>query len=136
MRRTGTPIFLLAAALITGVGSTTSAAQVDTVTVSGVSATVYTSDANPGGKGVFENLGEHLKACDIQNDGYRAVTTFLRSDTGQTFTVQDADGANGNCVDNNLSLAEGTEGWIQVCLQNGSSGPQIFCTPWWEWVQA
>lgn len=100
--------------------------------VNGTNATAYTTDATPGGKGVFENDGEHLKACDIQNDGYRAVAYLYWIAGGDAHLAwrHDADGANGNCLDNNLSIGEGVYVEVQVCLRNGANGADVWCSAW------
>lgn len=100
--------------------------------INGTNATAYTTDANPGGRGVFEHYGEHLKACDIQGDGYRAVAYLYWVEGGyeNLAWIHDADGANGNCKDNNLSIGEGVGVQLQVCLRDGASGADRWCSTW------
>jgi hypothetical protein len=100
--------------------------------INGVDATANTTDANPGGRGVFENYGEHLKACDIQSDGYRAVAYLYWVEDGKEYLAwrHDADGANGNCLDNNLEIGEGVNVLLRVCLRDGADGTDVFCSAW------
>ncbi|MFC4852944.1 hypothetical protein [Actinophytocola glycyrrhizae] len=98
----------------------------------GSNETAYTTDANPGGRGVFEHYGEHLKACDIQGDGNRAVAYLYWVEGGYEHLAwqHDADGANGNCKDNNLSIGEGVYVELQVCLRDGANGADKWCSSW------
>lgn len=98
----------------------------------GTSVTAYTTDVNPGGKGVFEDYGEHLKACDVGSDGYRAVAYLYWIEGGYEHLAwrHDADGANGNCLDNNLEIGEGVYVQLQVCLRDGANGADVFCSAW------
>jgi hypothetical protein len=87
---------------------------------------IYTT--NGSARGYFQNVGEHLWACDEAADGKRAIT-FLYWNGAWRGDVEDTDGANGNCNETNLSIVDGTSVWLEVCIKNGTYGALEYCSP-------
>ncbi|PZF88378.1 hypothetical protein C1I99_26480 [Micromonospora deserti] len=80
---------------------------------------------------IFNPDGEWLHACDIQKDGHRAraYLKWVRADGGWAYaSVDDTDGANGNCMSLNLSLTEGKAVYVKACVSEGSK--DLSCSAW------
>jgi hypothetical protein len=91
----------------------------------------YTSDDNPGGKGVFYGTSEPeaLQACDVQADGYRVRAEYIWNGEIRAVIVDD-DGASDFCDEGHVerhSIADGTEVYVRVCLRDGAGAPDKFC---------
>jgi hypothetical protein len=75
------------------------------------------------GYAVFNPNGEHLYACDTRADG-RSVTAHAYWNGADRARVTDGNGARAGCGHRNLSIAEGTQVWLALCVQG------IGCTSW------
>lgn len=71
----------------------------------------------------FFAYGEHLYACDKFADSLR-VTAIMYWDGQQRASVSDPDGASGDCGHLNLSIGEGKDVGLSVCVES------VGCTPW------
>ena len=91
---------------------------------------VIVDSTNGSAQSQFQDVGEHLFACDTKADGLRAVAIAQWTSGGvaRSAEVQDTDGANGNCAGaGNLSIAEGVRVTIFACARNGAAGALQFC---------
>ncbi|MEV0792599.1 hypothetical protein [Kribbella sp. NPDC050459] len=89
---------------------------------------VYTSDGNPGGKGVFDSRRDYMNVCDEQADGYGVVGTITNSYTGKQLAyLRNSQGA-GFCSIRGFDakIPENIGVIFTVCLVNGR-GPLRFC---------
>ncbi|MFJ2632903.1 hypothetical protein ACIO6U_13290 [Streptomyces sp. NPDC087422] len=108
----------------------TAAAVVAAGPASAGTGAIYTTDGNPGGEAYYTGAGDTLLACDIQADGYRAFAEMIWIGSGKSnvVTVEDADGANGNCAQNDsANIPSGTAISITVCLKDGANGARKWC---------
>ncbi|NUP21975.1 MAG: hypothetical protein HOZ81_39120 [Streptomyces sp.] len=73
-----------------------------------------------------------LEACDKGPGDSRRAVTFISTDAGGYYEVQDANGSNGDCVSDFFADAEliySGLGYIMFsCIQNGSTGNPYNCT--------
>ena len=91
---------------------------------------VIVDSTNGSAQSQFQDVGEHLYACDTKSDGLRAVAIAQWNFGGvaHSVEVQDADGANGNCAGHaNLSITDGIGVTVWACARNGAAGGLQFC---------
>ncbi|MBO0654232.1 hypothetical protein J1792_16065 [Streptomyces triculaminicus] len=100
-------------------------------TTFGVTVEARTTDSGAiGGRAHWIADGDKVAACDTQADGKRVRATIYWNDsTGSHYAwVEDANGANGDCmIRNDLDLPEGTKVGLEVCLKSGSEGRKEYC---------
>ncbi|HST46262.1 hypothetical protein [Jatrophihabitans sp.] len=91
---------------------------------------VIVDSTNGSAQSQFQDVGEHLYACDTKSDGLRAVAIAQWTSGGvaRSAEVQDTDGANNNCAGHaNLDITDGTSVTIWACARNGATGALQFC---------
>lgn len=97
----------------------------------GVTVEARTTDSGAiGGRAHWIADGDKVAACDTQADGKRVRATIYWGDsTGSHYAwVEDANGANGDCIiRNDLNLPEGAKVGLEVCLKSGSEGRKEYC---------
>lgn len=106
-------------------------AQAQEAQAASTNLTVMTTDANPGGRGEYQAYGDVFKACDLQIDGYDAVTGLYYNGGWKGWFGDHT--VNGSCVSRNLELTEGSTVGVQVCLwktdaQGYYTGMPRFCS--------
>ncbi|MEV6273392.1 hypothetical protein AB0L64_39920 [Kribbella sp. NPDC051936] len=89
---------------------------------------VYTSDGNPGGKGVFDSRSDYMRVCDEQADGYGVVGTITNAYTGKRLAYLRNSQGSGLCSFRGFDdqIPENIGVIFTVCLVDGS-GPLRFC---------
>lgn len=79
------------------------------------------ASSGSGAEGYYNHVNDHVTACDMKTDGYRAVVQILADDGRLLTTVTDSYN-NGNCSWRTPTLFEGTHK-IRVCVAKGKVLP-------------
>lgn len=88
--------------------------------------TVKTTDSHEGGYAHYSASTKTLGVCDHSSDGLRAVAKI-----GDQPWIADATGNDGVCVSKRYNLMKNMNYKVQVCLQDGASGPRKYCNYTW-----
>ncbi|TCP57033.1 hypothetical protein EV191_101985 [Tamaricihabitans halophyticus] len=83
------------------------------------------------GDASFKHHGEHLTVCDRNADGDAVTAELIVRDSlggSKTYTVTDGNGAKPECGKKNLSLKEGLEVELRVCVANQGCGGRSYGT--------
>jgi hypothetical protein len=81
---------------------------------------------NYSGYGEFQSYGDVFTVCDMRADGYGVRLYWSVPATGRTGNVTDSNGANGDCITQNVNIGEGNQVRYRLCLVN--NGNVVYCT--------
>ncbi|MER6331598.1 hypothetical protein ABT298_20140 [Streptomyces sp. NPDC001034] len=90
------------------------------------SGSVTTTDSHDGGYAHYEASNKTVAVCDHSSDGMRAVARI-----GSAPWFADANGNNNVCVSKKFDLTKDMNYKLEVCLQDGASGPRKYCNSTW-----
>ncbi|MFB7651533.1 MULTISPECIES: hypothetical protein [unclassified Streptomyces] len=100
-------------------GGALAATALSTATASASSG--WWASSGGGAEGYYNHVNDHVTACDIKTDGYKAAVQILANDGRLLTTVTDSYN-NGNCSWRTPTLFQGTHK-IRVCVVKGNARP-------------